>query len=163
MSAFKAEHQYEFPVYNVNERKFRIYFHDAILDKIIIDENKLNMVFSTGFTVQELTENGRWLKPCETGASTVVFDNFSTADAVVYECREIDCEWVKIARDIDFSILAENVNSGRWKLEFLADYLDYYPLFKCGIETYDEKQLECEFAIISGGKITFLWDEMKEW
>lgn len=168
MSAFKAEYQYKYPVYDVNGRKFRIYFHDAVPDKITMEDKKLIMAFSTGFTVQELTDGGTWLKPCETGASAVIFDDFGGADAVLSECRELDGEWVEIARNIDFSILAENVNSGRWKLEFLADYLDYYPLFKCSIEGSDEKQFSCELVVFSGGikepaKITFLWDVMKEW
>lgn len=166
MSNFKAEYKYEFPVYNVNNHTFRIYFHDAELDKITSNNNKLIMSFSKGFTVQEL-KDGKWLKPCKTDASTVIFDNFSTANITISESKELDDEWVTVAKDIDFSTFVENINNNKWKLVFIADYLGYYPFFKCEIQTSDKKQFGCEIEIYQGmlesRKITFLWDDMNEW
>lgn len=141
--------------------------HDSRATEINISGNTVSFVFRDGFTVLPDSPHNPFEGTAYTGCSEARFrlsGKSADRNITVYLFSETEKENVTIREEIPFHELADRINSGSSKLEFITSYraydgFDLYA-FVCRLWSDEEPyNRECE-VIIAAGEIEYFWNEM---
>lgn len=141
--------------------------HDNCATEISVSGNIVSFIFKDGFTVLADNPHNTFEMSAYTGSSEVRFrlsgKNIGQ-NITVYIFSETEKENVMLREEIPFSVLAERINNGSSKLEFITSYISYSGYdsyaFVCRLWSNKEPyQRECE-VIISADEVQYFWNDL---
>ena len=138
--------------------------HDCIAERAYFENGKLGFEFNDGF----------WISPDHPGSnlSNLVRTDFSKVEYTLEDGEDYDVTiyvfkksiFIKTIR-IEWTIqeLLNNINSGKYKLEFLYQYVDYSSrIIECELKL-DKKPYRMECVIkISAPEVSYYWNNLCE-
>ena len=138
--------------------------HDCIAERAYFENGKLGFEFNDGF----------WISPDHPGSnlSNLVRTDFSKVEYTLEDGADYDVTiyvfkkniFIKTIR-IEWTIqeLLNNINSGKYKLEFLYQYVDYSSrIIECELKL-DKKPYRMECVIkISAPEVSYYWNNLCE-
>lgn len=138
--------------------------HDCIAERAYFENGKVGFKFNDGF----------WISPKhpESDLSTLVRTDFSKVEYTLEDGNEYDVTvyvfkktfFKKVFR-IEWTIqeLVNGINNGKYKLEFLYQYIDYNSrIIEC-VLNFDKKphRMECILKI-SASEVNYYWNNLRE-
>lgn len=141
--------------------------HDNRATEISVSGNIVSFIFKDGFTVLADNPHNTFEMSAYTGSSEVRFrlsgKNIGQ-NITVYIFSKTEKENVMLREEIPFFMLADRINKGSSKLEFITSYKSYdgfdsYVFICCLWSNGEPYDRECE-VIISADEVEYLWNEM---
>lgn len=140
--------------------------HDCVADKLILNEESITFNFSDGFWVSHLHPLNSHDKTIRTTKAHLCLLGNSINEYVpliyIYKSvwlfgkllltKRIFVEWDKFI---------ENINNGKWQLEFIDIYRDYSSVLIKGVLHAHKKMIECELTLLCN-RVEFRWNDFQE-
>ena len=154
--------------------------HDAIAEKMELEGDELRLFFPDGFVLHPEDPLNPYDDPRQTGPSRVVFSllfpsyrKFGYDDSISLEVfRDHLLRPIRLFREVNplfttcsrtkITKLAEKINSGAWRLEFVSKFTHYdigY-LYECYIRT--KRRWHRCYLTVDCRRVSFFWNEVSE-
>ena len=153
-----------------NQDEKHLTLHDCIAERAYFENGKLGFEFSDGFWISPKHPESNLSKLVRTDFSKVeyILENGEDYDVTVFVFKRSSCfkrfSYKKAIR-IEWTVqeLVNKINSGKCKLEFLYQYVDYKSrIIECELK-FDKKPYHRECVIkISAPKVSYYWNNLRE-
>lgn len=140
----------------------KISLHDCIATRAFIEDNNLYFEYDDGFWIIGTNENNLYNNTFGTDISQLKICNFEVVDIYVFSEFRLFHHLINTRRvSIKLETLIRNINSGKWKLEFLYTYQAYRGvLFHCCIQMkHRPYHKECQI-VIDCDDMEFFWNNI---
>lgn len=141
-----------------------ISFHDCCATQARTDSHNLYFEFNDGFWITSNTKNNQYDNTLRTDKSQLKICNYEVSDIYIFKEIRLFRHLISTHRvPLNLDKLMENINSGKWKLEFLYEYHFYHRvLFMCWIWSKSKPyHRECQLIIDCDGMECF-WNKLRE-
>ena len=138
--------------------------HDCVAERAYFENGKLGFEFNDGF----------WISPNhpESNLSAPVRTDFSKAEYTLKDGKDYDVTVYIFTRSFgkktvgsEWTVdeLVDKINSGKCKLEFLYQYLDYDArMVECELHFDEEPYHQGCIMKISAPKVNYYWNNLRE-
>ena len=141
-----------------------ISLHDYRATYLAISGNQIEFTFEDGFLVLADNEHNPHKRHRKTDRSSLLIRDHTLESVYLFrELRLFGNRIITVRKSITLNELAENINSGKWQLEFITEYTSYYTvLYNCEI-WFDHRpyHMECQFEMVHGG-IEYNWNNFAD-
>ncbi len=146
---------------SVNDEKISL--HDCRANKIEFKDGVLSFFFPEGFWIIPSHPQNESENTVLTGPSQVDFEIGDIDSCEVNIFRHIRKTLIYIKKDRDIRKFIDDVNSGRYEVEFITEYKTFSStLFRCWVWMKKRPyHRECEIELHDNAKTTYRWDEIR--
>ena len=147
-----------------------IILHDCVVEKVTLEGNDLVIEFNdNGFWIGEKNNQNPYKKLLRTEKSELRFVDFDidNIDIHIFKRYNFFRIFHHVSRvDISFEELISNINSGKWRFEFLYEYYagveTLGAIFDCWINvTNKQKSYDCQIKL-GCSKMIYSWNKIDE-
>lgn len=133
-----------------SNEKAKISLHDCRATRMFINDGNLHFEYNDGFWVLTTNENNPHNETFKTDLSQLKVCNFEIENIYIFNKFRLFRRLISTKRiDITIETLIDNINNGKWELEFLYEYHTYQGmLFNCWIWMNQKPcHKECQIAL----------------
>ena len=141
-----------------------ISLHDCRTTQVLTKDNDLYFKFDDGFWILKSNGNNPYAKTLRTDASQLKLCNFDVSNIYVFHEFHLFRRLISIKRvSLNLEALMDNINSGKWELEFLYEYHTYHGvLYQCCIWSKRKPYHMEAQLIIDCESIEYFWNNLCE-
>lgn len=138
--------------------------HDCRATRLDVSDERLEFAFEDGFIVLPGNEHNPDGRILNTDRASLVISKYDLESVYIFrEFHLFRKPVLTIRKKITFSRLADMINSGKWQLEFITEYVGAFTvLYSC--EIWSERKpyhRECQIEMVYGS-IEYNWNSIAD-